>query len=246
MTDAANIGDKSGVKSVSPSLRQLFLDASTVAINWVLRQLSGGAWTVTDTTAASSAGGGAGALVVDGGIAAKIGVYAAQGSGTYAGVFTGTGGISYLGTGSEAALFAQGIDQNASMCDGTYAVNAYGDDGKINAEIGYYTNGVAGVSGGGFSGGIKTAEGTVEGYAALAESGTLAATNSIVNLTASGITATLPASTAGRVYTIKATAAGGATVATTGSELIDGLLTQVLGQYDAMTVVGTGTGWIII
>jgi hypothetical protein len=137
MTTAAYIGDDSNAKSIWPSGRQL-MNGATVVVDWILRKLSGGVWTVTDTTAAGT---GTGALVVDGGIYAAEGVHVAQGSATYGGNFTGTGGNAYIVTGSEAALFAKGIDQSASMCNGTYAVSADGDDGKINAEIAYYTNG---------------------------------------------------------------------------------------------------------
>jgi hypothetical protein len=71
MTTAAYIGDNANAKSIWPAGRQL-MNGATVIVDWILRKLSGGAWTITDTTAASgSSGTSAGALVVDGGVNIK-------------------------------------------------------------------------------------------------------------------------------------------------------------------------------
>jgi hypothetical protein len=141
MTDGANIGDKDGVKSVSPSLRQLFLDATTVAVDWVLRKLSGGVWAITDTTAAGS-GATAGALIVDGGVRVAKGIYVKQiVDGTAVSASSADNSIvAAIITNDEAASFGYGFDQAASICNGTYSFSATGDDGNINAQIAYYVN----------------------------------------------------------------------------------------------------------
>ena len=68
-------------------------------------------------------------------------------------------------------------------------------------------------------------------------------------VTSSGATVTLPDATtmAGRVYLIKLTASGTATVGTTGSQNIDASTTYTLsGQYKYVQVQSTGSNWIII
>lgn len=85
-------------------------------------------------------------------------------------------------------------------------------------------------------------------YTATATGITLDGTHSVVNVTATGQTITLPtaASITGRQYTIKLTASGSATVATTSSQTIDGSTTYSLAsQYKYVTVVSDGSNWII-
>jgi hypothetical protein len=86
-------------------------------------------------------------------------------------------------------------------------------------------------------------------YASKSADYTLTATDYGVEVTATGKTITLPtaASIAGRMYTIKLTASGSATVATTSSQTIDGSTTYSLSaQYKYVTVMSNGSNWIII
>jgi hypothetical protein len=78
---------------------------------------------------------------------------------------------------------------------------------------------------------------------------TLDGTYDVVEVTATGQTITLPtaASITGRVYTIKLTASGSSTIATTSSQTIDGSTTYSLSaQYKYVTVQSNGSNWIII
>jgi hypothetical protein len=73
--------------------------------------------------------------------------------------------------------------------------------------------------------------------------------HNVIDLTATGLTATLPTAVGitGREYTIKLTAVGTGTVATTSSQTIDGSTTySLLAQYKYVTVKSTGANWIII
>jgi hypothetical protein len=73
--------------------------------------------------------------------------------------------------------------------------------------------------------------------------------HNVIDLTATGLTATLPTAVGitGREYTIKLTAIGTGTVATTSSQTIDGSTTySLLAQYKYVTVKSTGANWIII
>lgn len=86
-------------------------------------------------------------------------------------------------------------------------------------------------------------------YNATATGITLDGTYGTVNVTATGQTITLPtaASITGRVYTIKLTASGSATVATTSSQTIDGATTYSLSaQYKYVSVQSDGANWMII
>jgi hypothetical protein len=78
---------------------------------------------------------------------------------------------------------------------------------------------------------------------------TLSASHSVVALTATGLTATLPTAVGitGRTYTIKLTASGTGTVATTSSQTIDGSTTySLILQYKYVTVQSDGANWNII
>jgi hypothetical protein len=86
-------------------------------------------------------------------------------------------------------------------------------------------------------------------YTSTATGITLDATHSTVDITATGQTITLPtaASITGRIYTIKLTASGSGTVATTSSQTIDGSTTYSLAsQYKYVTVQSNGSNWIVI
>ena len=62
------------------------------------------------------------------------------------------------------------------------------------------------------------------------------------------LTITLPTAVGltGKEFLIKNAGTGTVTVDADGTELIDGSLTQVLGPADAVSVVSTGTGWVIV
>lgn len=77
---------------------------------------------------------------------------------------------------------------------------------------------------------------------------TLGATDQVVNVTAA-TTITLPSASGitSRVYTIKNSSSGSVTVNTTSSQTIDGATSYSLSsQYKYVTVMSTGSNWIII
>jgi hypothetical protein len=115
------------------------------------------------------------------------------------------------------------------------------------AAVNYGTNNTARFTLGG-SGGITFATATNQVYTGTASSLTLGITHNTVNVTADAQTITLPtaASVAGRTYTIKLSASGTCTVATTSSQTIDGSTTYTLSaQYKYVTVMSNGSNWII-
>ena len=69
----------------------------------------------------------------------------------------------------------------------------------------------------------------------------------VVLATSGSFTATLPtaAGCTGQVFDIKNSGTGIITIATTSSQTIDGNLTIILNPYDDITVVSTGSNWII-
>lgn len=86
-------------------------------------------------------------------------------------------------------------------------------------------------------------------YTATATSLTLTSAHNVVAITATGQTGTLPTAVGitGRIYTIKLTASGTGTIATTSSQTIDGSTTYSLSaQYKYVTVQSDGTNWNII
>ncbi len=86
-------------------------------------------------------------------------------------------------------------------------------------------------------------------YTSTATSLGLDATHSTVEVTATGQTITLPTAVGitGRIYTIKLTASGSGTVATTSSQNIDASTTYSLAsQYKYVTVQSNGANWIVI
>jgi len=95
---------------------------------------------------------------------------------------------------------------------------------------------------------LNTAGSFAVKYTATAVDLTLSASHSFVNVTATGKTITLPTATTcqGRIYTIKLTASGSGTVATTSSQTIDGSTTYSLSaQYKYVTVISDGSNWLI-
>ena len=75
------------------------------------------------------------------------------------------------------------------------------------------------------------------------------ASHHTILLTATGKTATLPTAIGitGRIYTIKLTASGTGTIATTSSQTIDGSTTFSLGTiYKYCTVQSDGANWNVI
>jgi lysophospholipase L1-like esterase len=86
-------------------------------------------------------------------------------------------------------------------------------------------------------------------YNSTATSITLTDAYNVVEVTATGQTITLPTAVgiSGKTFTIKLTASGSATVATTSSQTIDGSTTYSLAsQYKYVTVQSNGANWIII
>lgn len=76
----------------------------------------------------------------------------------------------------------------------------------------------------------------------------ITATDSTINATSGTFSQPLPTAVGitGRIYFIKNTGAGAITVDAAGAETIDGSLTQVLNNGDAMMIQSTGSNWIIL
>jgi hypothetical protein len=86
-------------------------------------------------------------------------------------------------------------------------------------------------------------------YKSTAADLTLNAFNDVVEVTADAKTITLPTAVgiSGKVYTVKITAAGGATITPAGGQTIDGLATFVLnGQNSFVSVISNGANWDVI
>lgn len=86
-------------------------------------------------------------------------------------------------------------------------------------------------------------------YVAKTANYTAASTDCVIDATSGTWTLTLPAAAtagAGRLYIVKNSGAGTITLATTGGDTIDGALTQTLAPYNSITVVSTGSAWIIV
>jgi hypothetical protein len=77
---------------------------------------------------------------------------------------------------------------------------------------------------------------------------TLTVTNHIVNCTANTFTIDLPTAVgiSGQEYIIKNSGSGTITIDPNGTETIDGAASISLGQFDSVTIISTGTNWIII
>ncbi len=87
-------------------------------------------------------------------------------------------------------------------------------------------------------------------FAYIGKSATYAAatTDYTIECTTGTFTVTLPTAVGvtGKVYNIKNSGTGVITVATTSAQTIDGNSTELLIQYNCMTVQSNGTNWIII
>jgi hypothetical protein len=87
-------------------------------------------------------------------------------------------------------------------------------------------------------------------YKAKSANYTITTSDYAINCTSGTFTLTLPpaaTATAGRMFVIKNSGAGTITVDPDGAELIDGSGTYVIStQYASITIMSTGTGWIII
>ena len=85
------------------------------------------------------------------------------------------------------------------------------------------------------------------GYRSVAINATFGVNDLVLDASANSITFTLPASVEGKQYVAKNSGTGTVTVEADGAELIDGAATATLStQYESITLVGTGSGWIII
>ena len=86
------------------------------------------------------------------------------------------------------------------------------------------------------------------GYREVNAAGSVTSTDDVVNCTENTFTLTLPTASGiqGRVYDIKNSGNGVVTLATTGSETIDGVATQDISTQDNLTPMSDGTNWILI
>jgi len=84
-------------------------------------------------------------------------------------------------------------------------------------------------------------------YSAKTGDYTITDSDYLINCTGT-ITISLPTAVgrAGQEYCIKNSGVGVVTVDPDGTETIDGELTKLLSQYDAMKIMSTGINWIII
>jgi len=98
------------------------------------------------------------------------------------------------------------------------------------------------------NGNIASTGGLALSYKAVTTTYTVLANDYVVDCTANSFTVTLPTAVGitGRQYIIKNSGTGSIVVDANSSETIDGQLTQTLSQYDALTVVSSGSVWIII
>lgn len=85
-------------------------------------------------------------------------------------------------------------------------------------------------------------------YVAKTANYTVTAADYLINCTSGTFTITMltAASIAGREFEIKNTGTGTITVDGASTETIDGSLTKLLVQYDAMKIMSDGTNWIIV
>lgn len=127
---------------------------------------------------------------------------------------------------------------------GRWQFNPSNTSNTIVPTLTYTINSTGGVS----TDSLKTSAIRV-GYVSKATSYSIGATDNIIEVTATGQTMTLPTALgiSGKTYTIKLTASGSSTIATTSSQTIDGSTTYSLSaQYKYVTVVSNGAGWLII
>lgn len=147
--------------------------------------------------------------------------------------------ISLFRTGEREGFIAQGINSGALYIGNSGGLADYNDATlAAAANISIATSGAAA-----FSASVATA------YAAKTANYTTTAADSVINCTANSFTVTLVASAAGNtgmMQTIKNTGSGTITIATSSSQLIDGASTYQLARNESVSLVSTGSGWIII
>lgn len=98
------------------------------------------------------------------------------------------------------------------------------------------------------NGSVPMSRATPFPYGAVSGSYTIDLNDYYVFCSGTGYTVTLPTAVGNeaREYTIKYTGTGTITVDADGSETIDGDLTKILVQWDAMKIVSNGANWIIV
>ena len=89
---------------------------------------------------------------------------------------------------------------------------------------------------------------TLRTYRAITTAQTLLTNDEIVDCTAGTFTTTLPTAVGvtGKEYTVKNSGVGIITVATTSSQTIDGASTKTLSAKASITVLSTGSNWIVL
>jgi hypothetical protein len=158
-----------------------------------------------------------------------------SGTATVAGYYDGMGVGASVNTGSPVfGVLAAG--QSGNGC-GHVNFTIYGN-GQVDTFSNVLDDGAGNMI---VAGGVATAIRTLTSSAALT------ATDSVVLLNGTALTATLPsaAGIAGRAYTVKQTSASTGTVATSSSQTIDGASTVSLTQYKYVTVISDGSDWLI-
>lgn len=166
----------------------------------------------------------------------------------------GSNGLNINGGGTQNTITA-GINAGTEFTAGTtYAFYSY----NTSSYFVQFANGTSTanyiqknltVGGTGIANSTLQTNSFATAYTATATGITLDITHNTVNVTATGQTITLPTavSITGREYTIKLTASGTGTVATTSSQTIDGSTTYSLSaQYKYVTVKSDGANWIVI
>jgi len=85
-------------------------------------------------------------------------------------------------------------------------------------------------------------------YAAKSTDYTLTSSDYLIKATTTGITITLPTAVGieGKDFVIKNTASGDITLATDGSETIDGSASAAIVTFSSLTVASDGANWIIV
>ena len=148
------------------------------------------------------------------------------------------GGNHNIMIGNTASLSADNANNELNIGDAIYATGIYGSSVKVG--IGNNNNAPNSTLDVGGSVSLPINNGGAT---------TLGDNDYTYLVTSSGVTVTLPDATtmAGRVYLIKLTATGTATVGTTSSQYLDASTTFTLSaQYKYVQVQSTGTNWIII
>lgn len=171
--------------------------------------------------------------------------YSTTGSGnTFLGYFTGQGSTSGSSNTVLGANITTGNGSNRIFIGnggGSYQAYHDGSDWTLTGKVGI--NGTAPNSTLSTNGSISLA------YVSKSNDYTADITDGTIEVTATGKTITLPTAVGitGRIYTVKLTANGTGTVATTSSQTIDGGTSYSLAsQYKYLTVQSNGANWIVI